>query len=215
MSNSLQQQARALGDPTRHRIFRRLVEDGAAGVIELTEHTGLHHNAVRQHLAKLVAAGLVIKRLQPSAGRGRPRQLFEVDPGASERWGAGGPYERLSLMLLDMIRTGDTAVEVGRREGRKTTPAAVGSEPVARLRSSMAAGGFDPVTTLDGDSAVFTLQTCPFVSAAASDPETICSLHLGIAEGLASGEQGVRVEGLEPRDPRLAGCILRFGLQAS
>ena len=68
---------------------------------------------------------------------------------------------------------------------------------------------------IEGDSAVFTLQTCPFVSAAAADPETICSLHLGIAQGLAADEQGVRVEGLEPRDPRRAGCILRFALQAS
>lgn len=215
MSHTLQQQARALGDPTRHRIFRQLVEGGAAGVAELTEHTGLHHNAVRQHLSKLVAAGLVTKRSQPPAGRGRPRQLFEVDPTANERWGSGGPYERLSLMLLDMVRTGDTAVEVGRREGNKSAAMAVGPEPVARLRSSMAAGGFDPLTTVTLDKAVFTLQNCPFVTAAETDPDTICSLHLGIAQGLAAAERGVRVEALEPRDPRRAGCILRFGLEAS
>lgn len=215
MSNSLQQQARALGDPTRHRIFMRLMEGGPAGVSDLTEHTGLNHNAVRQHLSKLVTAGLVTRRNQQPAGRGRPRQLFEINPIAGEKWGAGGPYERLSLMLIEMLRTGDSAVEVGRREGTKSTQRAAGSDPVSLLQSSIADGGFEPEVTVEGDEAVFTLRNCPFVGAAAADPATICSLHLGIAQGLASQHEGVSVEALEPRDPRRAGCILRFGLQAS
>jgi len=55
--NGLPLQARALGDPTRHEVFR-YIADGARSVdvAELTEHVGLHHNAVRQHLAKLVDA---------------------------------------------------------------------------------------------------------------------------------------------------------------
>ena len=51
----LQTQARALGDPTRHELFRYIVDAGRpVDVVELTEHLGLHHNAIRQHLAKLV-----------------------------------------------------------------------------------------------------------------------------------------------------------------
>ena len=58
--NSLQVQARALGDPTRHEIFRYLIDAGdEVDVAELTNHVGLNHNAVRQHLTKLVDAGLV------------------------------------------------------------------------------------------------------------------------------------------------------------
>ena len=58
--SSLQVQARALGDPTRHEIFRYLVDAGTdVDVAELTDHVGLNHNAVRQHLAKLVDADLV------------------------------------------------------------------------------------------------------------------------------------------------------------
>ncbi|HRE03950.1 MAG TPA: helix-turn-helix domain-containing protein, partial [Ilumatobacteraceae bacterium] len=53
-------QSRALGDPTRYAVFAYLRDaPGGAGVAELTEHFGLNHNAIRQHLAKLVAASLV------------------------------------------------------------------------------------------------------------------------------------------------------------
>ena len=57
MDTRLQEQARALGDPTRHGIFR-YVADAArpVDIAELTEHFGVNHNAIRQHLAKLVRA---------------------------------------------------------------------------------------------------------------------------------------------------------------
>ena len=59
---TLQQQARALGDPTRHAIFRYIADgDGPADVAEITAHFGLNHNAIRQHLAKLISAGLVVE----------------------------------------------------------------------------------------------------------------------------------------------------------
>jgi DNA-binding transcriptional ArsR family regulator len=57
---TLQEQARALGDPTRHEIFRYIADAGRpVDVAELTAHLGLNHNAIRQHLAKLVHAELV------------------------------------------------------------------------------------------------------------------------------------------------------------
>ena len=74
---SLQQQARALGDPTRHEVFRYLVDAARpVDVPELTEHFGLNHNAIRQHLAKLVDADLVVEETAPSTGRGRPRLRY-------------------------------------------------------------------------------------------------------------------------------------------
>src|SRR5207237_7183900 len=113
-------QARALGDPTRHAIFRYVADAGTSvDVAELTKHFGLNHNAIRQHLAKLVRASLVTEEQGPSTGRGRPRLNYRMHPTAESRWGAAGPYERLSLLLSEMIRTGDSAVEVGRRAGRR------------------------------------------------------------------------------------------------
>ena len=106
---TLQQQARALGDPTRHEIFRYIADASfPVDVAELTDHFGLNHNAIRQHLAKLVDAGLVVEDTAPSSGRGRPRLVYVLDPGAESRWGVTGPYERLSRWLAEMVRTGDT-----------------------------------------------------------------------------------------------------------
>ena len=85
---SLQVQARALGDPTRHEVFRYLVDaDRPVDVAELTDHFGLNHNAIRQHLAKLVDAALVIEETAPRAGRGRPRLVYRLDPATESRWG--------------------------------------------------------------------------------------------------------------------------------
>ena len=63
--------------------------------------------------------GLVVESTAPSVGRGRPRLRYTVDASADSRWGVAGPYERLSLMLTEIIRTGESAVEVGRRAGRR------------------------------------------------------------------------------------------------
>ena len=207
----LQLQARALGDPTRHRLFRYLVDaDGSVGVAELTEHLGLHHNAIRQHLAKLVDAGLVAESTAPPAGRGRPRLCYAVDPSAESRWGATGPYERLTLLLTEIIRTGDSAVEVGRRAGlRAFPPGTEVSDPVAGLVDAMERHGFEPSAHREGDRIDMVLGVCPFASTAMVDPETVCSLHLGLAVGAAEALGGVVVDELERHDPRGAGCRLR------
>src|SRR5688572_24566330 len=113
---SPQQEARALGDPTRHAVFRRIAEAGRpVAVAELVEQFALNHNAIRQHLAKLVAAGLVTETKAAAAGPGRPRLLYAISPSTAGRWDTPGPYERLSALLTEVIRSGRTPEEVGRR----------------------------------------------------------------------------------------------------
>ena len=83
---SLQLQARALGDPTRHSIFRYVVDSATlVDVAELTEHMGLNHNAIRQHLSRLVEAGLLLEQSAPPSGRGRPRLLYSINPATDSR----------------------------------------------------------------------------------------------------------------------------------
>ncbi len=213
MQATLQQQARALGDPTRHAIFRYVV-DGARpiDVAELTEHLGLNHNAIRQHLAKLVSAGLVVEDRAPSTGRGRPRLVYHINPATESRWGVTGPYERLSLLLTEILRTGDSAVDVGRRSvGRQELSAEGGEDPVALVFETMARQGFDPVLKQKGALVELVLRTCPFESAALADPDTMCGLHLGIAEGIAALDgDGLVVDDLIRHDPRRANCRLRM-----
>lgn len=208
---SLQAEARALGDPTRHRVFRYLLASPRpVGVAELTEHCGLHHNAIRVHLAKLVAAGLVRESVEAPRGRGRPRLLYAVDPAAQGRWGDVGPYERLSVMLAEVVRTGDAPEDVGRRSATGVSAGDVG--PVEAFAAEMARHGFDPEVHVDGVEVQVTLRACPFASAVLADPGTVCGLHLGLALGVAEAVGGLEVEDLLPRDPRRANCRLRCRL---
>jgi predicted ArsR family transcriptional regulator len=211
----LQEQARALGDPTRHRIFRYLFESARpVDVAELTSYLELNHNAIRQHLAKLVDADLVMEEKAPSSGRGgRPRLLYTINPVAEGRWGPSGPYERLSLLLSEIIRTGAHPVEVGRRAGgRLRLGSSAVLDPMTELVEQMARQGFDPAVKQRGNDVVVTLRTCPFLTTALADPETVCNLHLGIAQGIADSLGGIVIDELVPKDPRRANCRLRCHL---
>lgn len=209
--STLQLQARALGDPTRHELFRYIA--GAAQPVEvaqLTEHLGLHHNAIRQHLTKLVEAGLVFESTAAPSGRGRPRLRYTVDASADSRWGVAGPYERLSLLLTEIIRTGESPVDVGRRAGRR---ARLGSsdvaDPLAGFVEQMAQHGFEPVAERRGVQVDITLGACPFETTALVDPVTVCGLHLGLAFGAADSLAGLVIDELIPTDPRRGQCRLR------
>ncbi|NLA37744.1 MAG: helix-turn-helix domain-containing protein [Actinobacteria bacterium] len=209
--SALQEQARALGDPTRHELFRYLADAARpVDVIELTGHLGLHHNAIRQHLAKLVDAGLVVEATAPRVGRGRPRLVYSVDPSAESRWGATGPYERLALLLSEIIRTGDSPIDVGRRSGRQVTaPAGHPTDPVASLVDAMQRHGFEPTAKRRGNRVEIVLAACPFATTALADPDTVCGLHLGLANGAAEAIGGIAIDELVPRDPRRGACRLR------
>jgi predicted ArsR family transcriptional regulator len=212
--STLQQQARALGDPTRHAIFRYVADAAdAVSVAELTDYFELNHNAIRQHLAKLVEARLVVESTAASDGPGRPRLLYEIDPGAESRWGVIGPYERLSLLLSEVIRTGDTPEDVGFRAGQEYREAA--AEPddaTSNMSDLMARMGFEPEVRRRGKRIDIVLDTCPFATTALADPDTVCSLHLGIARGIAEGTTTV-VDELIAKDPRRAKCRLRLHVE--
>ncbi|NLV54650.1 MAG: helix-turn-helix domain-containing protein [Acidimicrobiales bacterium] len=211
---SIQRQAQALGEPTRYAIYTAIAEAvGPLGVAELADRMGLHPNAIRQHLARLVEAGLIVESTATPSGRGRPRLLYAPDPNGRDRWGHDGPYEELSRLLAEVVATGDRPDEVGRRAAarlRATDPGpAPSGDAVDDVTRAMARQGFDPVTRRDGDRAEVVLRSCPFESAATTAREAVCTLHLGLADGLVAGT-GVTVDELVAHDPTTAGCRLRL-----
>jgi predicted ArsR family transcriptional regulator len=213
-TSTLQGQAQALGDPTRHAIFRRIAQaDRPVGVAELNEQFPLNHNAIRQHLAKLLAAGLVVESKVQGPGRGRPRLVYEVDPSVEGQWGTTGPYERLSLLLVEIIRTGRDAEEVGRRAADTLRVPSPSGDVVADVGAAMARQGFDPEIRAVRGGGEIILHNCPFATAALADRSTVCALHLGMAEGLTDGT-GATVTELVANDPRKADCRLRIGVAA-
>lgn len=210
----LQRQARALGDPTRFRIFRHVA--GAAApvrVAELTRHFGLNHNAIRQHLAQLCGARLLVEEVAAPAGSGRPPLQYRLAPGVAGTWAATSPYERLSLALLAMQKEGRGARQVG-AEAAPTiglAEASTTAEAVDHLQEELARWGFDPRRVVKGRTTELVLQRCPFEAAAAVAPEVVCEIHLGLAEGLAESLGGqLEVTELVARHPAKAGCRLRL-----
>ena len=205
----LQLQARALGDPTRHGIFRYITDaERPVGIAELTAHFGLNHNAIRQHLAKLVDAELVAAATQ-AGPRGRPRLMYETDPGAESRWGVVSPYERLSLLLAEMIRSGDGPVEVGQRAAQQYRNPEPDADATDTINSVMARLGFEPAVRRRGRRVEIALGNCPFAATALAEPDIVCSLHLGLAQGLTDGTNTV-VDELVAKDPRRADCRIRL-----
>jgi predicted ArsR family transcriptional regulator len=195
-------QARALGSPARRAIVAYLSgADAGACVGELTEHLGLNHNAVRKHLARLVAAELVVQEHERRTTAGRPRWLFRLAPGTAVAEERG--YRRLAVLLAQTMATGEDPVAVGRRAASGATPAGGGIEGLA---GRFAADGFEPVVRRRGSRTEVVLGRCPLADAAVANPDVVCRLHLGIAQGLAETAGGLEVDSLTPRDPRRAGC---------
>lgn len=207
---SLQRQARALGDATRYAIFRHIAESsGPVGVADLNARFPLNHNAIRQHLAKLVDAAMVVETQAPPGGPGRPRLLYAVAPGIEGHWGTTGPYERLSGLLVEIIRSGLEPEEVGRQAADQFRVPSPSGDAVVDMSAAMARQGFDPEVRERRRGAEVVLRQCPFASAAIADRQTVCALHLGIAEGLAEGSD-VSVDKLVAYDPRKAQCRIEL-----
>ena len=206
-------QAKALGDPTRHAIFRAVADaPGPVDVATLTARFELNHNAIRQHLAKLCAAGLVVEEVGPSTGRGRPRLQYRPALVTSGDWGIPSPYEHLAVMLVEALRSGRSPREVGAEAGRQLAATVPGSvDPVDALEIFAAQRGFEPRRVERRGSVDLVLDRCPFQVTASIAPDVVCQLHLGLAEGIAEATGGsVEVTALIARDPRRAGCRLKL-----
>jgi len=207
--DAVEAQARALGDPTRNAIFRYIdAASDTVGVAELTDHFGLNHNAIRQHLARLRDAGLVVEEHATPSGPGRPALRYRPNPGAAGRWDSNSPYEQLSALLIELLQTGGDPRTVGRAAGRRLAKAARGTTDRVRLLETLTRRlGFEPRTVERRGGVEVVLDRCPFVATATAAPEIVCELHRGLAEGVVeSGPHGAQVRDLVIRPAKRAGC---------
>jgi predicted ArsR family transcriptional regulator len=208
-----QLRAEVLADPTRFAVYQVVRgADRPLSVAEVTDSVGVHHTAVRVHLARLRDQGLVQESRAAPSGRGRPKLLYSATGDVADPL-QRDPYRELSTMLATAVRQGRTPREVGVDAGHG---AAVRQDPggvrdtVDLIEAEAAELGFDPVRRGDPDRPELVLRRCPFAEVAADDPDSICSLHLGVAEGIAARRGDVAVVGMVVRDPHRAGCRLRL-----
>ncbi len=206
----LQREARALGDPTRFRLFHYIADSrDPVGVAELTAYVGLNHNAVRQHLAVLKGARLVVEEVEERRRPGRPALLYRVHPEATGAWGTAGPYAWLAGLLAQALEHGWSPREAGRREGQRRAEQDTDvSDSLDALEGELEHRGFRPDRRARGARTDFVLERCAFVEVAATHAATVCQVHLGLAEGFAERRGDLTIERLRVRDPHAAGCSL-------
>ena len=196
---------RAVADPTRLAVLRAIqAADAPLGVQALADRVGVHANAVRQHLAHLRDAGLVLEETFRTGGLGRPRLVYRADPDSAGSLAGWNPYETLSRLLVQ-VATGRDPVEVGAEHGRRLADAAPERDPVDVLDAVARRHGFDPTVEPAPGGVDLVLGRCPFAASVTPD-RLVCDLHRGMAEGIAARRGGAVVVSLAAAPPHEGGC---------
>jgi len=211
----------ALAQSTRAAIFARLLDEAGADLTtaQLAEALDLHPNGIRVHLERLLEAGLVIRDRQRH-GRGRPRDVWRVNPDAKPGGEQPTAYRELARWLAAAVGSGrqgvDRAVETGMTIGRDTELPPEGT-PADQLRRLFTAMGFQPTDQGDDPAnPTFVLGNCPFREAVHSHAGVVCGLHRGLTEGILERfAPGASLADFVINDPEHAGCqVVIRGLPA-
>jgi predicted ArsR family transcriptional regulator len=201
-------QRAALAVPTRRRVFDLIAAAPQPMTVgALAQALDVHDNTVRLHLAELMDAGLVVQIPAAVHGRGRPGFAYRAmaDPRRRE---AG--YRQLALWLARAARTGASPREIGREAGAAERQGEARNEPWEALVESFARMGFSPRSEPAGDDVDIVLDVCPFADVASEEAAAVCSLHVGLVEGLLTGTD-VSVDRLDVVDaPHAGGCRVRL-----
>ena len=207
-----------LAQPTALRLFEALTEARhPLTTEEAAERAVVHPNSARLHLGRLAAAGLAEEGSDHGAhgARGRPRKTWKVASGGRIAGRPPDAYRELAQWLgrSVAVMAADRA-EIraqGRMIGREIAAEAESTDGPAVLDDSLRAMGFWPRREQKGETTCFTLCNCPYRDVAESNIEVICTLHLGIAEGIVQGaDRRARVTDFEARDPKEAGCRIEI-----
>jgi predicted ArsR family transcriptional regulator len=187
---------RQLGD-TRQRLLRALLAAPEGCTVEgLCERLGITHNAVRQHLAGLIADGFV-ERAQARPSGGRPLAVFRLAEAGRELFPRN--YGAIATALLELLRDrmGGDALDrlmrdmgqaLGRREvapGEATTQEAV----VRALADHLDRLGYEAAPARRGGEWQIEAFNCVFHDMARRHPE-VCRFDIAYLE--AAGGREVR-----------------------
>ena len=206
----------ALASEPRRRALALLTESAApldVGTVAVA--LGLHVTTARFHLEHLEAAGLVERQIARAGQRGRPHVLFSPVAAALP---AEDAQQQLTQALAGVIGedpdggrarseragerwsaqyagTADAHAAVNPPTRETGTPAgdATGTEILAPLLRVLTEIGFEP--QLRAEDNTIALPSCPFRAEARTNPDVVCSVHLGLIKGLVR-ERGHDASGI-------------------
>lgn len=165
------------------------------GVDQIAESVKLHPNTTRFHLDGLVEAGLAARASEEREVPGRPRALYTATPGSAP---AGRRSYRLLAEILTSYLANETknprhaALQAGEAWGRFLTerPAPFHRVDAAgatrQLVETLDAIGFAPEAVTMGRKRQILLHHCPFRETAEQHRDVVCSIHLGLMQGMLS-----------------------------
>jgi predicted ArsR family transcriptional regulator len=190
------------------------------GVIEVAGQVGLHPNTARFHLDALVEAGLAERAVEDREGPGRPRTLYTARPDATAT--GRRSYRLLAEILTSYVaaqipQPAKAAMKAGNAWGRyladKPAPfqridAAAATQQLVSVLDDI---GFAPEAVIAGGKGRILLHRCPFRETAMRHGDVVCSIHLGMMQGLlAELDAPLQAERLEPFvEPSV--CVAHLG----
>lgn len=191
---------------TRQALLRHLQREGPEGsdVESLCLALRISHNAVRQHLTALIAAGYVEHASSRATG-GRPQSRYRLTAAGQELFPRN--YGLIAGALLEAMvdRLGSEPsrallADLGGRLGRQEPidPARPDEEIATALAGRLQAAGYEAVPTTRGGQAQVEAFNCVFHALARANPD-VCRFDLAFLEA-ASGR---RIQHAE--------CIVRGG----
>lgn len=194
---------------SRSRVLTVLQDAGRPiGVSDVAELVSLHPNTARFHLDGLVESGLVERAAEDRDRPGRPRTLYTARPDAA-RTGRRS-YRLLAEILTSFVaaqtpQPGKAALQAGLAWGRylaePTRPfrRMDPTEATSRLVGTLDDIGFDPEAVTVGRKRQILLHHCPFRETAQDHSDVVCSIHLGLMQGVLAGiDAPLDVQRLDP-----------------
>lgn len=164
----------------------------------IARHLGRHPNTLRDHLAALLSAGLVVRYQAPAEGRGRPRWLYgtAAEPAVDENAELAAALawrlahrERSPLTAAREVSRHWALQIIARRGLERQATARAGREQVVGVLDDL---GYAPQPDSRIDRVALT--RCPLLQVASDVPEVVCNVHRGLVEELldASGADPTR-----------------------
>ena len=203
-SENIAQISTALADPTRREIMELVLYAGSPlSVREVADHFGLHANAARMHLDKLVKGGLLKVMRRRGERGGRPANLYDT---SGEDWELNLPPRRYKLLAAVLAgglagshqeldrRLGDEAHARGRAEAMASSsplaqvPHGAGLKEIATawLQEIEKRGHKADMAMLDESRIETAFSTCPFGEFSRDYPTLVCEIHRRLEEGVLS-----------------------------
>lgn len=191
-----------ISSDSRVELLHLLQQRAQRTIAELTDATGLHPNTVREHLQRLIEGGYVVSEAEHRVTRGRPRVLYSAVTGADT---ASSPVAERKAR--DAAQRGDLM----RRVMPWTDGAALAPDALHQLDAlveDLGDAGFEPL--VDEKALTVDLSPCAHAAAHAGDRDVLCSVHLGLMQGILAEAGGpLTIGGMQPScDPRQ--CVVQL-----